>query len=129
VGFIRKLPHQLIAAFRSTLGEVKAADALLIVADSAHPDLDEHLKIVGATLREIGCGDHPRLLVLNQSDRLTRPRRLDLKRRHPQAAIISAIDKAGIDEVRSWLMDLIPGPPKPREPEWWELEDGVPPEA
>jgi GTP-binding protein HflX len=127
VGFIRKLPHQLIAAFRSTLGEVKSADALLIVADAAHSDLDEHLKIVGATLREIGCGGHPRLLVLNQSDRLTRPRRLDLKRCHPEAAIISAHDKTGIDEVRTWLLELIPGPPKHREPEWWELEDGVPP--
>lgn len=130
VGFIRKLPHQLIAAFRSTLGEVKTADALLIVTDAAHPDLEEHLKIVGTTLREIGCGDQPRLLVLNQADRLTRPRRLDLKRLYPHAAIISAIDKAdktGIDEVRTWLADLIPGPPKPRTPEWWEVENGVPP--
>ncbi|MBK8574056.1 MAG: GTPase HflX [Holophagaceae bacterium] len=55
VGFIRKLPHQLVAAFRSTLGEVRTADALLVVADAAHPDLEDHLKVVGATLREIGC--------------------------------------------------------------------------
>jgi len=121
VGFIRKLPHQLVAAFRSTLGEVAASDALLIVADAAHPDLDEHLRIVGTTLREIGCGDHPRLLVFNQADRLTRPRYLDLKRRYPHAAIISALEKSGIEEVKSWLMELIPGPPQSTPKEWWEL--------
>jgi GTP-binding protein HflX len=126
VGFIRKLPHQLVAAFRSTLGEVKTSDALLIVTDAAHPDLEEHLKIVGTTLREIGCGDHPRLVVLNQADRLTRPRRIELKRRYPQAAIVSALEKDGIGDVRSWLMELIPGPHCPREPEWWELPDFVP---
>jgi GTP-binding protein HflX len=121
VGFIRKLPHQLVAAFRSTLGEVAASDALLIVADAAHPDLDEHLKIVGATLREIGCGDHPRLLVFNHADRLVRPRCLDLKRRYPHAAIVSALEKTGIEEVRGWLMELIPSPPRPSPKEWWEL--------
>jgi len=120
VGFIRKLPHQLVAAFRSTLGEVRTSDALLIVTDAAHPDLDEHLRIVGATLREIGCQDHPRLVVLNQSDRLTRPRRLDLKRRLPGAAIVSALEKTGLDDIRAWLLDLAPGPPAPRELEWWE---------
>jgi len=129
VGFIRKLPHQLIAAFRSTLGEVKAADALLIITDAAHPDLEVHLKIVGTTLREIGCGEQPRLLVFNQADRLTRPRRLDLKRQYPQAAIVSALEKTGIEEVRAWLMELIPGPPQPRQPEWWELENGIPPDS
>src|SRR5512145_797738 len=75
VGFIRKLPHQLVAAFRSTLGEVRTAEALLVVADAASPELEDHLKVVGETLREIGCGSHPRLLVLNQVDRLTRPQR------------------------------------------------------
>ncbi|MDE3246056.1 MAG: GTPase HflX [Acidobacteriota bacterium] len=120
VGFIRKLPHQLVAAFRSTLGEVRTADALVVVADAANPDLEEHLKIVGETLHEIGCADHPRLLVLNQADRLTRPRRLDMKKKHPGAVFSCALTKAGIQEVREWLLELIPGPPKPREPEAWE---------
>jgi GTPase len=125
VGFIRKLPHQLVAAFRSTLGEVRTAEAMLVVANAAHPELEDHLKVVGSTLREIGCGDHPRLLVLNQADRLTRPRRLDLKRRHPTAALICALSKDGLEEVREWLLELIPGPPRPREPEPWELPDEV----
>jgi len=120
VGFIRKLPHQLVAAFRSTLGEVRTADALLVVADAGNADLEDHLKVVGETLKEIGCGEHPRLLVLNQMDRLTRPQRLDLKRLHPGAAFTCALTRDGIEEVRSWLLDLIPGPPKPRELEAWE---------
>jgi GTP-binding protein HflX len=109
------------------LGEVRTADALLVVADAASPELDAHLKVVGTTLREIGCGDHPRLLVLNQVDRLTRPRRIDLRKKHPHAAFTTATEKEGVEEVREWLRDLIPGPPKPREPEWWELEAGLAP--
>ncbi len=128
VGFIRKLPHQLVAAFRSTLGEVRTADALVVVADAAHPDLEEHLRVVGATLREIGCapeGDEaqPRLLVLNQVDRLHRPRKLDLRRRHPGAVQACAPTGLGLDEIRAWLRELIPGPPAPREPEAWELAE------
>jgi GTP-binding protein HflX len=128
VGFIRKLPHQLVAAFRSTLGEVRTADALLVVADAAHPDLEEHLRIVGDTLREIGCvpegeGAQPRLLVLNQVDRLYRPQRLDLKKRHPAAVQTCALESTGVPEIRQWLRELIPGPAKPRELEAWELPD------
>ena len=131
VGFIRKLPHQLVAAFRSTLGEVRTADALLVVADAAHPDLEDHLKVVGATLREIGCapeGDEaqPRLLVLNQVDRLHRPQKLDLKRRHPAAVQTCALRGEGLDDIRAWLKELIPGPPKPRELEAWELPEPSP---
>ncbi len=122
VGFIRKLPHQLVAAFRSTLGEVRTAEALVVVADAASPELDEHLEVVESTLQEIGCGEHPRLLVLNQVDRLTRPRRLDLKRAHPGAVLASAIAGEGVPEIREWLKDLIPGPPKAREPEAWEQQ-------
>lgn len=130
VGFIRKLPHQLVAAFRSTLGEVRTADALVVVADAAHPDLEEHLKVVGATLREIGCElegaeSQPRLLVLNQVDRLHRPQRLDLKKRHPGAVQACAIEGEGLDEIRMWLRDLVPGPPKPRALESWELPEPV----
>lgn len=124
VGFIRKLPHQLVAAFRSTLSEVKTADALLVVADASSPDLEDHLKVVGETLAEIGCQDQPRLLVLNQIDRLTRPQKLELKRVHPGAALSSALQREGMDEVRNWLLDLIPGAPAARELEDWEKPIG-----
>ena len=121
VGFIRKLPHQLVAAFRSTLGEVRTAEALVVVADATSPELEDHLKVVGATLREIGCGEHPRLLVLNQVDRLTRPQRIDMKRLHPEAVQTCALTKSGVDEIREWLLELIPGPPRPRQLEAWEI--------
>ncbi len=132
VGFIRKLPHQLVAAFRSTLGEVRTADALLVVADAAHPDLEEHLKIVGATLREIGCEAEgkeaqPRLLVLNQIDRLHRPQKLDLKKLHPGAVQTCAVSASGLDEIKAWLKELVPGPPRPRALEAWELPEPTPP--
>ncbi|HZU52781.1 MAG TPA: GTPase HflX, partial [Holophagaceae bacterium] len=124
VGFIRKLPHQLVAAFRSTLGEVRTADALLIVADGADPDLDDRLRVVANTLRDIGClDDHhlqPRLLVLNQVDRLHRPQKLDLKRKFPHAAQSVAIEGKGLDEIRAWIRELIPGPVKAQALEWWE---------
>lgn len=128
VGFIRKLPHQLVAAFRSTLGEVRTADALLVVADAAHPDLEDHLRVVGDTLREIGCEPdgkeaQPRLLVLNQVDRLHRPQKLDLKKRHPGAVQTCALEGAGVAEIRSWLRGLIPGPAQPRTLEAWELPE------
>jgi len=131
VGFIRKLPHQLVAAFRSTLGEVRTADALLVVADAAHPDLEDHLRVVGATLREIGCEPEgvdaqPRLLVMNQVDRLHRPQRLDLKKRHPGAVQTSATQGAGLEELRLWMRELVPGPPKPRVLEDWELPEPAP---
>jgi GTP-binding protein HflX len=131
VGFIRKLPHQLVAAFRSTLGEVRTADALLVVADAAHPDLEDHLKVVGATLREIGCEPEgieaqPRLLVLNQVDRLHRPQKLALRKQHPGAVQACAIEDLGLDEIRLWLRGLIPGPAKPRELEAWELPEWFP---
>ena len=121
VGFIRKLPHQLVAAFRSTLGEVRTADALLVVADASSPDLEEHLKVVGATLKDLGCGGHSRLLVLNQADRITRPRRLDLKRVHPDAVQTCAVSRDGVDAIRQWLLGLIPGEPAPRVMEDWEV--------
>ncbi|MBI3130086.1 MAG: GTPase HflX [Acidobacteria bacterium] len=134
VGFIRKLPHQLVAAFRSTLGEVRTADALLVVADASHPEVEDHLKVVGQTLREIGCMDdgdlaQPRLLVLNQIDKLPRPKRLDLKRRHPMAVHAVAVEGLGLDEIREWLRELIPGPMPARALEWWELPNGQPPRA
>jgi len=87
VGFIRKLPHQLVAAFRSTLSEVRTSDALLVILDASSPDLRDHLKTVTQTLRTIGCEDdfdaQPRILILNQVDKISRPRRLDLARHFP----------------------------------------------
>ena len=70
VGFIRKLPHTLIACFRSTLNEVSEADILLHVVDISHPACEEHIGIVQETLQEIGAASLPTLLVFNKIDQL-----------------------------------------------------------
>jgi len=68
VGFIRKLPHQLVESFKSTLDEVREADLLLHVVDISHPVFEEQLKVVVQTLQEIGAADKPVLLVFNKID-------------------------------------------------------------
>ncbi len=70
VGFIRKLPHHLIASFRSTLEEAREADLLLHVIDAADPEWEEHRKVVGEVLTELEIGDGPQVLVFNKVDLL-----------------------------------------------------------
>lgn len=68
VGFIRKLPHQLVESFKSTLDEVREADLLLHVVDISHPNFEEQINVVKQTLQEIGAGDKPVFLVFNKID-------------------------------------------------------------
>jgi GTP-binding protein HflX len=68
VGFIRKLPHQLVESFKSTLDEVREADILLHVVDISHKNFEEHIHVVKQTLTEIGAGDKPCILVFNKID-------------------------------------------------------------
>lgn len=70
VGFIRKLPHHLVKAFRSTLDEAKYADILLIVCDATDPELQEHLDVTRETLASLGASDKPTLTVFNHADEL-----------------------------------------------------------
>ena len=70
VGFIRKLPHHLVKAFRSTLDEAKYADILLIVCDATDPELPEHLDVTRETLASLGASDKPVLTVFNHADEL-----------------------------------------------------------
>ena len=72
VGFVSKLPHDLVEAFRSTLEEVTTADLILHVADASSPELDEQIDAVRRVLGEIGAGDIPEVLALNKIDRLAR---------------------------------------------------------
>jgi GTP-binding protein HflX len=73
VGFIQKLPTELVAAFRATLEELEDADLLLHVVDISHPQAFEHVQAVDATLQDLGVGDRPRLVALNKADLLVRP--------------------------------------------------------
>ena len=68
VGFIRKLPHQLVESFKSTLDEVREADILMHVVDISHPNFEEQIKVVKSTLQEIGAGKKPTFMVFNKID-------------------------------------------------------------
>jgi GTP-binding protein HflX len=101
VGFIRKLPHQLVEAFGATLEETKLADLLVHVVD-ASVDEDEMLEMLRAVedvLEEIGTGDQPRILVLNKADALDEDRRREVGYRHPDAVLVSALTGEGLDEL------------------------------
>jgi GTPase len=99
VGFIRKLPHQLVQAFGATLEETKRADLLLHVVDASAPE-EELLAMTRAVedvLEEIGTGAQPRLLVLNKADAIDDERRRELAFRHPDAVLVSALTGEGLD--------------------------------
>jgi GTPase len=101
VGFIRKLPHQLVDAFGATLEETKLADLLVHVVDASveEDEMLEMLRAVEDVLEEIGTGDQPRILVLNKADALSEDRRREVGRRHPDAVLVSALTGEGIDEL------------------------------
>jgi GTP-binding protein HflX len=109
VGFIQKLPTQLVAAFRATLEELSDADLLLHVVDITHPNAGEQFETVEATLRDLGLGDKPRLVAFNKVDLIAladgdEPPSLkdlgnSLAREHPDALLISAERKWGFDAL------------------------------
>ncbi len=100
VGFIRKLPHALVASFHATLEEVAQADLLLHVVDASHPEADEQVAAVNEVLKELECADKPALLVLNKTDRLRDSVEFSiLENRHPGCVCISAKTGAGIDAL------------------------------
>ena len=97
VGFVRDLPHHLIASFHATLEETLNADLLLHVADASDPLLDSHLRAVEKVLADLGAAQIPRLLILNKADRLDAEGRMLLTRAHPEGLCVSAQDGEGID--------------------------------
>ena len=107
VGFVRRLPHNLVECFHSTLAEVETADFLLIVADAADEEIEEKMGAVDEVLGEMHVSQTPRLLVLNQSDRLDDERRAALEHRHPDAIFTSALTGAGLHELRARIRRLL----------------------
>ena len=96
VGFIRKLPHHLVASFRSTLEEAGEADLLLHVLDASAPALEDQRRTAAAILDDLGLGLRPTLMVFNEVDRAT-PGILDrLRVEYPEAAFLSALDPADV---------------------------------
>lgn len=111
VGFIQKLPHQLVAAFRATLEEVVEADLLLHVADAAAEDRDARAQAVHAVLSEIGAQERETLVVLNKADKLTPERAAALRGQFPEAVLVSAARGEGLDALCATLetrLDLTP---------------------
>lgn len=107
VGFVQRLPHQLVEAFRSTLEEVVDADLLVHVVDAAAGDADSRLAAVDAVLREIGAGDVPRLLVWNKAD-LADPEALGrFTDAHPGSVVVSAATGAGLTDLLAAIGDRL----------------------
>ncbi|HEX8073902.1 MAG TPA: GTPase HflX [Thermoleophilaceae bacterium] len=102
VGFIRKLPHQLVDAFAATLEETLRSDLIVHLADASAPEAEllEMIDAVEEVLAEIGAGERPRLLALNKVDVLDAERRRELSFRHPGAVQVSAVTGEGLDDLR-----------------------------
>lgn len=102
VGFISKLPHQLVDAFGATLEETRRADLLVHVLDASAGEAGMALmkQSVEGTLAEIGAGEQPRMMVLNKVDLLDAEAREDLRLAHPEAVLVSASSGEGLDELR-----------------------------
>jgi GTP-binding protein HflX len=99
VGFIDRLPHSLVAAFRATLEEVAAADLLLHVVDASSPDRERHIAAVRTVLAEVGAGRVPAIDVFNKCDRLDEGERARVGAVYPGALCVSALTGDGRDEL------------------------------
>ena len=127
VGFIRKLPTELVESFKSTLDEVREADILIHVVDISHKNFEEHLNVVKQTLQDIGAGDKPVILVFNKIDAFTYTKKDDddltpttrenlsledikntwMKSLNNKVLFISAQEKENIDEFKKTVYDLV----------------------
>lgn len=127
VGFIRKLPHQLVESFKSTLDETRESDLLIHVVDISHPQFEDHIRTVEATLAEIGAIDKPTILVFNKIDQYPEPPNEEWKwdgeidpamklgdlektwmaRQDHQCIFISANEKINLHELRDMLYEKV----------------------
>ena len=127
VGFIRKLPTDLVESFKSTLDEVREADLLIHVVDISHPDFEDQMKTVEKTLADLGAGDKPMIVLFNKTDAYTwvekepddlTPRtrenitmeelqRTWMAKLNGECLFVSALKKTGLDEMRKTLYDRV----------------------
>ncbi len=116
VGFIRRLPHHLVASFHATLEEARTADLLLHVADASSLHVRGQMDSVNSVLREIGCGDSETILVLNKIDRIKEEQQLDfsqLKHEHVEAVPVSALRGEGLDRLLAEIRERVRDDAKP----------------
>jgi GTP-binding protein HflX len=127
VGFIRKLPHDLVDSFKSTLDEVREADLLLHVVDISHPEFEDQIKVVEKTLADLGCSEKPSMIIFNKVDAYTWVEKdeddltqatkenisLDdlihtwMSRLSGECLFISALEKTGYDTLRQVLYNKV----------------------
>ena len=127
VGFIRKLPTDLVESFKSTLDEVREADLLIHVVDISHPDFEDQMKVVDKTLADLGAGDKPKIVLFNKTDAYTwTPKEADdltpatrenitidelqrtwMGRLNGECLFVSALKKIGVEDMRKTLYDRV----------------------
>lgn len=127
VGFIRKLPTDLVESFKSTLDEVREADLLIHVVDISHPDFEEQMQVVDKTLADLGAGDKPKIVLFNKTDAYTwvekeaddltpatrenitmeELQRTWMGRLNGECLFVSALKKTGIENMRKVLYDRV----------------------
>jgi GTP-binding protein HflX len=108
VGFIRKLPHHLIASFKSTLEEVQEADLLLHVVDISHPHYDKQMQTVLKILEELNARSKNILTVFNKIDKLEEPKFIhSVQNLYPDASFVSAIRHIGLEKLKTKIINFI----------------------
>jgi GTP-binding protein HflX len=111
VGFVSKLPHDLVEAFRSTLEEVTLSDMIVHIADASSSVVDEQIDAVRQVLEEIGAAGMPEVLAMNKIDRLPGSERARLARRHTGSVAVSALTGEGVDGLLEAVAEAAPNPP------------------
>ncbi len=107
IGFIRKLPHNLIESFKSTLNVVRESDIILHVIDISHPFFEDHIKVVDETLKELGCEKKPQLYLFNKVDNLDDKSKIDyIKNNYSDSIVISAVRGFNINTVKEKLIEI-----------------------
>jgi GTP-binding protein HflX len=108
VGFIRKLPHHLVASFKSTLSEVREADLILHVIDMTHPFYEDHIRVVTQTLEELGCKEKPSLMVFNKVDGVDDRSKIEFIQNHyPDSVIVSAVKGFNITALKERIEKFV----------------------
>jgi GTP-binding protein HflX len=106
VGFIKKLPHDLVASFRSTLSEAKDASLLLHLVDGSDPAFRSQYQVTREVLEELGAGEHPTLVVINKADRMSAEQRAEFAREFPDAVIMSVREEADVQRLHARIVDF-----------------------
>jgi GTP-binding protein HflX len=108
VGFVRKLPHHLVATFKSTLKEVVDADLILLVLDASSTQVVEHYNTILEVLKELGAEKHQMVVIMNKIDEKKAAKQLNfLKRKFPEGIYLSALNNLRINKLTQKIVDLM----------------------